>query len=327
MRRRELITLLGGAAAAWPVAVRAQQRPSLPVVGLLNSASPETFADRLRAFRLGLKDYGYVEGDNITITYRWAEGQNDRLRAMADDLVRREVAVIAALGGAAAFAAKAATTSVPIVFNVDEDPVAVGLVASLARPGGNLTGTNYLASELTAKRLQLLRDLLPAATHLAVLLNPTFPTAEPAVRDLTAAAPGLGFKLGIVKASTSLEIDAAFTRFAQERPEALFVGNDPFFTSRRVQLVNLASRHALPATFGPREFADVGGLMTYSANVADAWRQVGAYAGRILKGTKPADLPVMQASKFELVVNHQTARMLGLTVPPLMLTIADEVIE
>jgi putative ABC transport system substrate-binding protein len=326
IRRREFITLLGSAAAL-PVVARAQQRGAMPIIGFLNSASPDTFTDRLRAFRQGLKDNGYVEGDNVTITYRWAEGQNDRLPALANDLVRREVSIIAALGGAAASAAKAATSTIPIVFNVDEDPVKLGLVASLARPGGNLTGTNFLAAELTTKRLQLLRELSPTATRVAVLVNPTFPTAEPVVRDLAAVARIASLQIEVLKASTSREIDAAFATFVRERPDALFVANDPFFTSRRVQLVNMTSRHAIPTTFGTREFADVGGLMSYAANISEAWRQVGLYVGRILKGTTAADLPVMQASRFELVINHQTARMLGVAVPVTLLAIADEVIE
>jgi ABC-type uncharacterized transport system substrate-binding protein len=325
MTRRELITLLGGA-AAWPLAARAQQ-PAMPVVGFLNSQFPDAFADRLRAFRQGLKDTGYVEGDNVTVVYRWAEGQNDRLPALAAELIRRQVAVIAAFGGVAVFAAKAATTTIPIVFNTGDDPVRQGLVTSIARPGGNLTGINFFSSELAAKRLELLRELVPAATRVAVLVNPTFPDAEPTVRDVAAAARAMGLQIQVLNASTSREVDAAFGTFVRERPDPVFVGPDPFFASRRMQLVLLAVRHAVPATFSSREFAEAGGLMSYGANVADAWRQVGAYTGRILKGAKPADLPVVQASKFELVINHVTARMLGLTVPPSLLSVADEVIE
>ncbi|MFL6947431.1 MAG: ABC transporter substrate-binding protein [Xanthobacteraceae bacterium] len=325
MRRREFITILGGA-AAWPLSLSAQQ-PGMPVIGLLNSASADTFADRLRAFRQGLKDTGHVEGDNVTIVYRWADGQSDRLPALADDLLRRQVALIAALGGAAAFAAKAATTTVPIVFNVDDDPVKLGLVGNLARPSGNLTGTNFLSAELTTKRLELLRELVPAAARVAVLANPTYPTGKSTVKDLAAVAPAMGLELQVLNARTNHEINAAFATLARAPSDALFVAGDPFFTSRRFQLVNLTSRHAVPATFGTREFAEAGGLMSYGSNIADAWRQVGAYAGRILAGAKPADLPVVQASKFELVINAETARMLGIAIPHSLLALADEVIE
>ncbi|MFL4981411.1 MAG: ABC transporter substrate-binding protein [Xanthobacteraceae bacterium] len=325
MRRREFILALGGA-AAWPLPLSAQQ-PGMPVIGLLNSASADTFADRLRAFRQGLKDTGHVEGDNVTIVYRWADGQSDRLPALADDLLRRQVALIAALGGAAAFAAKAATTTVPIVFNVDDDPVKLGLVGNLARPSGNLTGTNFLSAELTTKRLELLRELVPAAARVAVLANPTYPTGKSTVKDLTAVAPAMGLQLQVLNARTNHEINAAFATLARAPSDALFVAGDPFFTSRRFQLVNLTSRHAVPATFGTREFAEAGGLMSYGSNIADAWRQVGAYAGRILAGAKPADLPVVQASKFELVINAETARMLGIAIPHSLLALADEVIE
>ncbi|MFL5106672.1 MAG: ABC transporter substrate-binding protein [Xanthobacteraceae bacterium] len=317
--------MLGGA-AAWPLPLSAQQ-PGMPVIGLLNSASADTFADRLRAFRQGLKDTGHVEGDNVTIVYRWAEGQSDRLPALADDLLRRQVALIAALGGAAAFAAKAATTTVPIVFNVDDDPVKLGLVGNLARPSGNLTGTNFLSAELTTKRLELLRELVPAAARVAVLANPTYPTGKSTVKDLAAVAPAMGLQLQVLNARTNHEINAAFATLARAPSDALFVAGDPFFTSRRFQLVNLTSRHAVPATFGTREFAEAGGLMSYGSNIADAWRQVGAYAGRILAGAKPADLPVVQASKFELVINAETARMLGIAIPHSLLALADEVIE
>ena len=325
MNRREFITMLGGT-AAWPLPLSAQQ-PGMPVIGLLNSASADTFADRLRAFRQGLKDTGHVEGDNVTIVYRWAEGQSDRLPALADDLLRRQVALIAALGGAAAFAAKAATTTVPIVFNVDDDPVKLGLVSNLARPSGNLTGTNFLSAELTTKRLELLRELVPGAARVAVLANPTYPTGQSTVKDLAAVAPAMGLQIQVLNARTNHEINAAFATLARAPSDALFVAGDPFFTSRRFQLVNLTSRHAVPATFGTREFAEAGGLMSYGSNIADAWRQVGAYAGRILAGAKPADLPVVQASKFELVINAETARMLGIAIPHSLLALADEVIE
>ena len=301
----------------------------MPVIGFLHPTSPDAFADRLRAFRQGLKETGYVEGENVAIEYRWAEGQIDRLPALAAELVRRQVAVIAATGGtAAALAAKAATTTIPIVFIVAEDPVRLGLVASLARPGGNLTGVNFFNAELAAKRLELLRELVPGAARVAVLVNPANATnAETTLRDVEPAARAMGLQIQVLNASTSREIDAAFATFARERPDALFVGGDAFFTSRRVQLAHLAARHAIPAIYAAREYAEVGGLMSYGANITDACRQVGVYAGRILKGAKPADLPVVQATKFELVINAETARMLGLTVPPTLLARADEVIE
>ena len=328
MRRREFITLLGGAAAAWPLAARAQQ-PAMPVIGFLHGQSRDAYADRLRGFHRGLKDSGYVEGENVTIVYRWGENQIDRLPALADDLVRRQVAVIAAAGGAAVIlAAKAATTTIPIVFTIIDDPVKLGLVASLARPGGNITGINFLSGEVVAKRLELLRELVPAATRVAVLVNPTNGVdAETTVRDVAAAALTIGFQIQVLNASTSREIETAFATFVREPPDALFVGPDPFFGGRRVQLATLATRHAIPTAYALRDYAEAGGLMSYGANVADAYRQVGDYAGRILKGAKPADLPVVQASKFELVINTVTARMLGLTVPPSLLARADEVIE
>ena len=327
MRRREFISLLGGAAAAWPLAARAQQ-PAMPVIGFLDTRSPDGMTDRLRAFREGLKDSGYVERENVAIEYRWAENQLDRLPELAAELVRRQVAVIAATSTYSAFAAKAATTTTPIVFLVGEDPVRLGLVASLARPGGNLTGINIFTGELTAKRLELLREMVPGAARIAVLVNPAnATTTETTLRDVAAAARVMGLQIQVLNASTSREIDAAFATFVRERPDAVFVGLDVFFISRRVQLVNLASRHALPATYPLREFAEVGGLMSYGTNIADTFRQIGVYAGRILKGAKPADLPVVQSTKFELVINAWTARMLGLAVPPTLLATADEVIE
>jgi putative ABC transport system substrate-binding protein len=326
MRRRNFITLLGGGAAAWPLVARAQQ-PGVPVIGLLNSASPSTFADRLLAFHQGLKETGYVEGDNVTIVYRWAEGQIDRLPAMAGELVRWQAVVIAALGGAATSAAKAATSTIPIVFNVDDDPVKLGLVTNLARPSGNLTGTNFLSAELTAKRLELLRELVPTVTRVGVLVNLTDPTGKSTVRDVAAAAPAMGLQIRVFDARTSRDIDAAFTTLVGERHDALFVGGDPFFTSRRVQLVNLTLQHAIPATFGTREFTEAGGLMSYGANIADAWHQVGVYAGQIMNGEKPSDLPVVQPTKFDFVINLKTAKALGLTVPPTLLATADEAIE
>jgi len=326
VRRREFILALSGAAVAWPLPARAQQ-PAMPIIGLLDSRSPDGMTDRLRAFREGLKDSGYVERENVAIEYRWAENQLDRLPELAAELVRRQVAVIAATSTNPAFAAKAATTTTPIVFVVGEDPVRLGLVASLARPGGNLTGINILSGELTAKRLNLLREMVPGAARIAVLVNPANVMTENALRDVAAAARVMGLQIQVLNASTSGEIDAAFATFVRERPDAIFVGLDVFFISRRAQLVNLASRHALPATYHLREFAEAGGLMSYGSNIVDTFRQAGVYAGRILKGAKPADLPVVQSTKFELVINAWTARMLGLAVPPTLLSTADKVIE
>jgi putative tryptophan/tyrosine transport system substrate-binding protein len=327
MNRRDFITLVGGAAAAWPLAARGQQ-PAMPVIGLLDPRSPGTMEDLLRAFRQGLKDTGYVEGENVTIVYRFAEGQFDRLPELAAELVRRSVSVIAASGIAGAFAARAATETMPIVFVVAEDPVRRGLVANLARPGSNLTGINFLTNELVAKRLELLRELVPAATRLAVLSNPgNAISTETMLRDLEPAARAMGLQIKVFNASTGPEINEAFATLARERPDALFVNLDPFFTSRRVQLATLATRHAVPMTSGNRQITEAGGLMSYGASVTDAYRQAGVYSGRILKGAKPADMPVVQASKFELVINAETARMLGLTVPDKLLVAADEVIE
>jgi putative ABC transport system substrate-binding protein len=325
MKRRTFITLLGGA-TAWPMAARAQQS-TIPVIGFLDSRSPDALLDRLRGFRQGLQDTGYVEGENVAIEYRWAE-QFDRLPDLAAELVRRRVAVIATPASPAAIAAKAATTTIPIVFAIGNDPIALGLVASLARPGGNLTGINFLNNELAAKQLGLLRELVPGATRVAVLVNlANAMNAETTLREAEAAARAMGLQIQVLNASTSREIDSAFATFLRERPDALFVSGDGLFTSRRVQLVHLATLHKVPTTFANREFVEVGGLMSYGANIADAWRQAGVYAGRILKGAKAADLPVVQATKFELIINAQTARMLGLTLPPQLLARADEVIE
>ena len=313
MKRRDFITLLGGAIVAWPLAARAQQA-AMPAIGFLDGRSVDSLTDRLRAFRQGLKDVGYVEGENVTIIYRWAENQVDRLPDLAAELVRRPVAVIVASGGPnVVFAAKAATTTIPILFLTAEDPVRLGLVASLARPGGNLTGINFLNRELVSKQLELLRELVPAATRVAVLVDPTnVSVTESMLREVGLVARATGLKIQVLRASTSAEIDAAFVVFtssASERPDALFVSQDPFLNTRRLQLSLLAMRHGVPAIYSGREFAEVGGVMSYGSNITDAYRQIGAYAGRILKGAKFADLPVVQSSKFELVINVQAARI------------------
>jgi putative tryptophan/tyrosine transport system substrate-binding protein len=297
MRRRHFMTLLGGAAAAWPLGARAQP-PAIPVIGLLDQRSPDELAARLRGFRQGLRDSGFVEGQNVAIEYRWAENKTERLPELAADLLRRQVAVIAATSGTSpALAAKAAATTIPIVFIVSNDPVRLGLVASIARPDGNLTGINFFTGELAAKRLELLHELVPTATRVAVLIDPANPDyAETTVRDVEAAASAIRMQIQVVKASTIGEINAAFATFVRERPDALFVGHDPYFNNRRTQLVHLATRHAVPASYSARDFVEAGGLMSYGADIADAWRQAGSYVGRILKGAKPADLPVVQSS-------------------------------
>ena len=325
IRRREFITLVGSA-VTWPLAARAQQ-PVMPVVGYLDPTSADAEADHLRAFRQGLKDAGFVEGENVEIVYRFAENQRDRLPALAAELVRRQVNVIATRS-TGALAAKTATSTIPIVFTLSEDPVRLGLVASIARPAGNATGINFFSTELAAKRLELLREMVPRAARVGLLVNPANAVrTEATVTDVYAAARGMGLQIQVLNASTSHEINAAFATFVRGRPDALFVGTDPFFTSRRTQLVNLASRHALPTAYAGRHYPEIGGLMSYGSNVNDAARQSGAYVGRILKGAKPADLPVVQSSKFELVINAETGRMLDLIVPPTLLAIADEVIE
>jgi putative tryptophan/tyrosine transport system substrate-binding protein len=325
--RRDFITLLGGAAAAWPIAARAQQ-VAMPVVGLLHPTSFDAVSSRLRAFHQGLKETGFVEGENVAIAYRFAENQIDQLPELAADLARRQVAVIVAVATPAAFAAKAATTTVPIVFVSPEDPVGLGLVASLARPDANLTGINWFASELAAKRLELLRELVPGAARVALLVEPAnVRITERTVRDVEAAARAMGLQIRVLNANTSREIDTAFATLASERPDALFVGSSSVFNARRVQLAHWATHHKVPATYTGREYVEAGGLMSYGASLPDAWRQVGAYAGRILKGAKPAELPVVQSTKLELVINAQTSRILGLEIPPTLLARADEVIE
>ena len=316
LKRREFITLLGGAAAAWPLAARAQQ-PAMPVVGFLNSTSAASWSRLVESFRRGLGETGFVEGQNVAIEFRWAEGQYDRLPALAADLVRRRVAVIVATGGdASGRAAKAATVTIPIVFTSGADPVREGLVASFNRPGGNATGVNVLLNAMDGKRLGLLREMVPTAALIAVLLNPALPTFDGQLNDVQAAARSVGQQLHMLRASNDGEIDAAFAAAADLRAGALLVAADPFFYSRRERLVGLALHHAIPAIYELREYAAAGGLMSYGISLAEAYRLVGVYTGRILKGDKPADLPVLQPTKFELVINLKTAKALGLEVPP-----------
>jgi len=323
--RRELLAALGGAAVAWPLAARAQQ--AMPVVGYLNNGSPESDAPRLTGLRRGLNETGYVEGRNFLIEYRWAGNQPDRLPALAAELVRLQVTVIVAVGLLPALAAKAATTSIPIVFSVAADPVQLGLVASLNRPGGNLTGFNSFIGELGTKGLAVLHELVPSSATIGFLEYPNNPVSELTTRDVLAAAPTVGLQVQILKASTDREIDAAFVSLVQAQTGALLVGNDPFFNSRIDQLVALAARHAIPTMYSVREFVVAGGLISYGTSLIEEYRQVGLYTGRILKGEEPADLPVQQATKLELIINLKTAKVLGLQIPDRLLALADESIE
>ena len=327
MRRREFITLIGGAAASWPLAAQAQQ-PAMPVVGFIRDGSADKSTRFVAAFRKGLSETGYVEGQNVKVEYHWLEGHYDRLPALLADLIRRKVAVIATPGNVPSIAAKAATATIPIVFGAGEDAVKLGLVASLNRPGGNATGINFLSGEAVTKQLGLLHELVPKAVRVAVLVNPANTrTAESYLREVQEAAPTLGLELRTLNASTVGEIDAAFATLARERPDALFVTGDAFFVSRRGQLVTLAAHDRIPAAYSSRDYAAAGGLMSYGTDLADMFHQVGVYTGNILRGAKPADLPVLQTTKFEFVINRTTAKALGLTIPAGVLSIADEVIE
>jgi putative tryptophan/tyrosine transport system substrate-binding protein len=315
-------------AAAWPLAARAQQPPAMPVIGYLDSRSPEAVANRLRGLRQGLKESGYMEDENLAIAYRWAENQPDRLKELATDLARRRVAAIVSAGPPATFAAKAATSTIPILFLVGDDPARLGLVASLARPGGNLTGINIFNAELAAKRLELLRELVPGAKRVAVLVSPADAAlTDPQLKAVNAAAPAMGLQIQVLNTDNSTEVGAAFEAIGRDRPDAIFVATTPFLNGRRVQLTQLAAFHRVPAIYAVRDCAEVGGLMSYGSDLVDGYRQIGVHTGRILKGAMPSDLPVVQSTKFELVVNLSTAKMLGLTVPDKLLVAADEVIE
>jgi len=328
MRRRDFFSLLGGAAATWPLVARAQQ-PALPVVGLLNPGSADAAARNVAAFRKGLSETGYVEGQGVTVEYHWLEGHYDRLPPLLAELIRRPVSIIATPGfQAAALAAKAASATIPIVFGVAEDPVQLGLVASLARPGGNATGINSFVQEIGAKRLRLLHEVVPRAVRMAVLVNPANASAaETTLRDVREAAPAIGLQIQILNASTIGEIEAAFANLAREGSEALFVGPDGFFSSRHVQFATLAATYKIPASYSNRDYVTIGGLMSYGTDQAEMFHQAGIYVAHILKGEKTAELPVLQMAKFEFVINLQTARALGIEVPPAVLSIADEVIE
>ena len=322
--RREFITLLGGAVAAWPLGARAQQ-PAMPVIGFLGGGTPGAYQPFVSAYHAGLKETGYVAGHNVAIEYRWAQGEYALLPKMADDLIRARVSVIAAAGTPAALVAKAATTSIPIVFVVVDDPAKLGLVASLSRPGGNATGMNFVMAELESKQLVLLHELAPAATRVGLLVNPNYPLTEPVTRDVIAAASAIGFAIDVVQASNSREIEAAFATLVRNKAD--LVGPDALLLSRRLQIATLATRHAIPTLYNVREYAEAGGLMSYGTNQTEAYRQFGLYTGKILKGIKPADLPVIQSTKFELVINLPTARAIGLEIPATLLARADEVIE
>jgi putative ABC transport system substrate-binding protein len=325
IRRRQFMTLVGGA-AAWPVVARAQQ--PMPVIGFLSSQYVDGYREPLRGFRQGLKESGYVEGENVAIEYRWAENQTASLPSLVAELIHRQIVVMAAMDSPTVLAAKAATMTIPIVFNTGEDPVRLGLVTSLARPGGNLTGVNFFAAELAAKRLGLLRELLPQASRIGVIVNPDHATiTESTLRDLEPAARKAMLQIEVLKASSGAEIAAAFATAELKRLDALLLGSGPHFSNRRVQLALLAARFAVPTMYTGRQYVEAGGLISYGTSLSDAWRQVGAYAGNILKGAKPADLPVIQSSKFELSINMEAARILGLTIPPTLLARADEVIE
>jgi putative ABC transport system substrate-binding protein len=325
MTRREFLTLLGGSAVAWPLGASAQQ-PSIPVIGFLNGGSPDKYAQQVAAFRKGLAEAGYIEGQNLAVEYRWAEGQLGRLPALAHELVLRQVAVLVTSGSLAAATARSATTTIPIVFNVT-DPVRLGLASSLSRPGGNATGVNVMAGDLGPIRLGLLRDLLPKVNSVALLVNPTSPVASLQSTQMEEAAGAIGVQLQIFKASRKEEFAAAFADLVRNHVDAIVVAADPAFNDGRDQLVTLAARHAVPAVYEWREFVDAGGLMSYGANLKDTYRQIGAYTARILKGDKPADLPIEQPTKFELVINAKTAKALGLSISPTLLARADEMIE